>query len=575
MPLFPLSTLVALLMAFDSPSTPAFLEMAEETGLDFVHFSGMAGHLHTAELLGAGVAVIDYDNDGDLDVYLGQGGRLGADPEEVLVFEARREPPLTDRLFRNDFRLSDDGSPVLGFTDVTDSAGLEAFGYNVGVATGDVDRDGFVDLYVTNLGSNHLLRNRGNGTFEDVTALASADDRGLSVPAVFFDFDDDGWLDLFVGNYHRFRAAGDKQCFMPNGLRDYCGPLARPAQQDRLLRNRGRVGEDWGGFQDVTLVAGLGGRAATALGAVAADFNLDGWIDLYVANDLMANHLWLNQGDGTFVEDALLAGAAFDGDGKAQASMGVVAGDLNGDDFVDLFMSHLKREYNTLYLNDGRGLFTDRSQEGGMVRSSWPMTGFGTAILDFDGDSNLDLFVANGAVRRIEEQVREGEPHPLRMENQLWRGLGGGRFEEVPSDERQRPVYVEVSRGVAVGDLDNDGDPDLVISNNAGRTRLLLNQRQPQGDWLGVRLIGSVGAIDSYGARAAIVSDVGPLRWRRVHTDGSFAAAGDPRLILPLPREAASTVRVSWPGGELEDFVDIEPGRYVSLRQGAGRKVEK
>ena len=209
-----------------------------------------------------------------------------------------------------------------------------------------------------------------------------------------------------------------------------------------------------------------------------------------------------------------------------------------------------------------------------MVETTWPMTGFGVAILDFNGDSQLDLFVANGAVRRVESQLRDGDPHPLRMENQLLKGLGGGRFEEVPSNERQRPVYVEVSRAVAVGDLDNDGDADLVISNNAGRVRLLLNQQRSAGNWLGLRLIGSQGGGNSYGAQAALVPEDGPLLWRRVHTDGSFAAAGDPRLILPFGGQAPSMVRVRWPRGPVEDFVDVEPGRYVTLRQGSGRKVQ-
>ncbi|MEE2777924.1 MAG: CRTAC1 family protein [Acidobacteriota bacterium] len=543
---------------------PAFVESAGRLGLDFVHFSGMSGRLYTPELLGAGVALIDYDNDGDLDVYLGQGGWLEQSPQREPVFEPRYTLPLTDRLYRNDLDLAE-GPDSLAFIDVTEASGLPTGGYNIGVATGDFDNDGWTDLYATNLGPNHLLRNRGDGTFEDVTVAAGADDRRFSVPATFFDYDGDGWLDLFVGNYHHFRLGNEDECFNPNGLRDYCGPLAQPAEQDRLLRNRGD-----GTFQDTTLAAGLGDRAATALGAISEDFDLDGDLDLYVANDLMANHLWLNQGDGTFVEDALLAGAALDGDGKPQASMGVVAGDLDGDGAVDLFMSHLLREYNTLYLNDGQGLFTDRSWEGGLVKSSWPMTGFGTVIVDYDGDGLADLFVANGAVHRIEEQVRSGAEHPLAMTNQLFRGLGAGRFEEVNADQRETPVRAEVSRGLAVGDLDNDGDPDLVITNNAGRVRVLLNQHDPDDGWIGLRLVGESGS-DLLGARAALVTAGQPGRWHRVHTDGSFAAAADPRLLLRAALDRVD-VRVRWPDGAEVEFRGVATGNHVTLRRGEGTR---
>ena len=426
-----------------------------------------------------------------------------------------------------------------------------------------------------------------------MTESAGADDRRFSVPATFFDYDADGWLDLYVGNYHRFHRANRKRCFLTGGQPDYCGPLSQPAEADRLLRNLGN-----GAFLDVTERSGLAGPPHTALGAAAVDFNGDGLVDLYVANDQMANQFWLNQGDGTFVEDAVFAGAAFDREGRAQASMGVAVADFDGNGAPDIFLSHLVREHNTLYLNDGEGLFADRSREGGLVDPSWPMTGFGTAPLDYDGDGVLDLFVVNGAVRRIESQVEAGEQHPLRMENQLFRGLGGGRFETVSAAEREHPVLSEVSRGLAVGDLDNDGDPDLVITNNGGRARVLLNRRPPGGAWLGVRLVadledcatntGCAGPlagsrrkapvsgepfIDMYGAHARIVGESG---WQWARTDGSYAAASDPRLLFSLTDGSSpASVEVVWPGGAVEEFNGLEPNRYHLLWRGGGAAVEK
>jgi hypothetical protein len=380
---------------------PIFLDRAAATGIDFVHFNGMSGQNYMVEIMGAGAALLDYDNDGDLDLYLVQGGMLG--PGKTLK-DALHPPadsrPLTDRLYRND--LIRDGKPTgsLRFTDVTAQAGLALADYGQGVATGDFDNDGWIDLYRTAFGHNRLLRNTGQagkGGFEDVTARAGVDDPRWSTSATFFDFDRDGWLDLFVVNYVDYPFDKFRPCVSDAGFVDYCGPLAYKPVASSLFRNRGN-----GTFQDVSGPSGIGAAASNGLGVVAADFDRDGWPDLYVANDAMPNHLWLNR-KGTFAEEALLGGAAVSGEGKAQASMGVTAADFDGDDDDDLFVTTLTNEPNTLFVNNGGGLFNDETPRTGLGPPSLPFTKFGTLDFDYDNDGWLDLYVTNGWVSAGDE----------------------------------------------------------------------------------------------------------------------------------------------------------------------------
>lgn len=547
---------------------PVFVDRASRLGVDFVHDNGMTGELYFAEHMGGAVALLDIDNDGDLDLYLGQGHHLARRGGAGNSSDAGSRP-ARDRLYRND--LDANG---LRFTDVTRASGLEARGYALGVTAGDIDNDGDPDLYILNLGANELWRNDSTPEairFTDITEGSNAADARWSAAASFFDLDADGLLDLFVGNYVEFRVSIHQQCASAEGVLDYCGPMAYRPEPNRVLRNRGS-----GVFEDWTARLAVGDLKRPTLGTVAADFDGDGWTDIYVANDLQPNALLLNQAGKSFIDDAALAGAAVDASGQPQASMGVLAEDFNGDGMVDLFMTHLRRETNTLYLNQGNGLWDDNTRASGLGRPSFAFTGFGTAALDYDLDGELDIYVANGAVKRIEEQFRAGEPLPLRQRNQLFRGLGGGRFEEVPTFET--PVVSEVSRGLAAGDLDNDGDRDLVVANNNGPARVLINQGQPdRRAWVGVdlRLRGEDG--DATGRRA-LGSWVGLLEtesadgrgWRRFHTDGSYAAANDPRVVLPA-RGKPTTVIVSWPDGELESFQLPRPGRYFTLVRGRGQ----
>ncbi len=549
-----------------------FIDRAEAVGIDFVHFNGMSGEFYISEVMGSGGAMFDFDNDGDLDIYLLQGQMLGPGKTLDQALVPPQGPlPLTDRLYRNDLEVHADGTRTLRFTDVTESSGLGVRSYGMGVATGDFDNDGWVDVYRTRFGPNQLFRNNGDGTFTDVSQETGTGDPSWSVSASFVDVDRDGWIDLYVGNYINHRVDIDEiDCFSPGGERDYCGPNSYAPVPDRFYRNRGD-----GTFVDVTAEAQMARASGPALGVVAADFDADGWVDIYVANDGQPNQLWLNQQDGRFRNGALLAGVALDSQGRAQASMGIDAGDFDADGDDDLFMTHLGMETNTLYVNDGSGFFEDRSAIVGLGAPSMAYTGFGTAWFDFDNDGWLDLLVANGAIRTLQSLVHAGDPFPLHQPNQLFRNLGNGRFEEVTGQAGAVFELSEVSRGAAFGDVDNDGDIDVLLTNNNGRARLLINNVGHRHRWVGFRLVGGDPPRDMLGARVGVFRDDGPTLWRRARTDGSYASANDPRVLVGLgDATTVSRVRVVWPSGQVEDWTDIAIDRWLTLHEGTGQSQE-
>ena len=547
----------AALPAADYP----FVEIAGAAGLAFTHFNGATGAYYQPEVFGPGVALLDYDADGDLDIYLPQATMFdpGRKPEQALFpLPASHWPG--DRLFRNELQPGG----ALQFTDVTAAAGIGRRGYSQGVAVGDYDNDGDTDLYVTGFGPNTLYRNNGDGSFTDITAQAGVNDPRWSSSAAFLDYDRDGDLDLFVTNYVHFTLAGNKQCAGADGKLDYCGPQAYEPVRDRLFRNDG---DDR--FTDVSDAAGLGTAFGPGLGVTCADFNGDGWQDIYVANDGKENQLWLNRGDATFENTALMAGVAVNAYGKAEASMGVTAGDFDNDGDEDLFMTHLDRETNTLYLNDGAGNFLDVTDQRKLGRISVSNTGFGSEWFDYDNDGDLDLFIANGAVK-IEEALR-GQPYPYQERNQLVRNDGTDGFTDVTAMAGPALEAVEVSRGAAFGDIDNDGDIDIVVANNSGPTRLLRNQAGADNHWLTLRLVGTQASRDAMGARVAVLrKDQAPL-WRRVHTDGSYLSASDPRVHFGLGADTAlEGVLVIWPDGTTEVWRGIGVNTFETLQQGSG-----
>jgi enediyne biosynthesis protein E4 len=537
----------------ESP-TPRFQDVAAETGLNFHHYTGATGKYYLPEIMGSGVALLDYDGDGDLDIFLVQGTVL--EPGKTTMDSAFKPG---NRLFRN--MLKETGK--LQFVDVTEQAGLTSSAYGMGVAVGDYNNDGYPDLYVTNFGSNVLYRNNGDGTFTNVTKEAGVADSGWSTSASFIDYDKDGRLDLYVAHYLDFTVRGNKECSTPVGERDYCTPKAYKAIPSRLFRNLGN-----GKFQDVTEIAGIGLAMGPGLGVVSDDFNADGWPDIYVANDGEANLLWLNNGNGTFREAALLSGAAYSADGVARAGMGLAAGDFDGSGNESIFVTNLSREGATLYRNTGHGEFTDATIQFGLYLPTFRFTGFGVDWFDYDNDGRLDLFIANGAVTKLEGLP--GDPYPFHQRNLLLHNEGS-RFRETSAEAGPPFALSEVGRGVAFGDIDNNGTVDVVVANNNGPVRLLLNGTTPRGHWLEVRLQGVKSNRDGIGARLTVNRPGKIPLVRRVHTDGSYLSASDVRVHFGLGDAKQATVVAEWPSGLKEEWVNVAIDSEIALREGSGR----
>jgi enediyne biosynthesis protein E4 len=570
-------------------SAPLFREVPETSGLRFVHDNGATGDFFMPEILGSGGAFLDYDNDGDLDIYLVQGAPL----------TPGQRPSSGNPLFRNDGAAAD-GTPR--FTDVTEAAGVGLKTVGMGVAVGDVDNDGWLDMYVTAFGSNVLYRNNGNGTFSDVTATAGVDDPRWSTSAAFFDYDRDGDLDLIVANYVAFTVAGARVCTDHAGARDYCPPGAYLPLPTRFFRNDGGLR-----FTDVTAESRVGTAYGAGLGVAVGDFDLDGWLDVYVANDATPNQLWMNRHDGTFEDRALLAGVAVNAAGRPEGSMGIAVGDMDGDGDEDLFVTNIVAETQALYANDGHGNFDDVRSRSGLAAMTAEMTAFGTDWFDYDHDGLLDLFVANGAVS-IVERLR-GDPFPYRLRNQLFHNEGGGRFADRTAPAGPALERVEVSRAAAFGDVDNDGDIDVLMTNNNGPVRLLLNQTVPPGDtpsrtvggasqgastagspppeggshrggnhqggahWIQIALRSDSGNRFGLGARVGVRTGATTL-WRRARTDGSYLAASDIRVHMGLgPSARVDGITVEWPDGVRETFPGTAADRLVTLRRGSGQQA--
>jgi hypothetical protein len=534
----------------DQPDGPRwFDEVGDDGGLSFVHDAGPVGDFFLPQIMGSGVALVDADGDGLLDVYLVHLGGPAGKKNQL-------------------FRQLADGT----FNDVSAGSGLDVAGFNTGVAVGDVNNDGWPDVVVTQYGGLRLFLNNG-GTFTDATVGSGLDNAAWGTSAAFLDFDRDGLLDLVVVNYVAYDAA--TPCYRPTSARDYCHPIQFPGQPSRLFRNAGpQAGHVR--FEDVSQRSGVGQKTGPGLGVVCADFDGDGYPDIFVANDGAANHLWVNQKNGTFKEEAVPRGLAFDGMGRAPANMGVGLGDVDGDGLFDIFVTHLAKEMHTLWLQGPRGLFRDATVERGLAPPGSRGTGFGTLLADLDNDGHLDVAVVNGAIAAHGnplDRKRLG-PHYARYAelNQLFANAGKGDFRDRSSQDSSFCRVPGVYRGLAVGDLGNRGALDLIVTEVAGPARLYRNVVPRRGNWLVVRAFDPATKRDAYGAEVVVEAD--QRRWRRwVNPGTSYLSSNDPRAHFGLGGvERVDRIRVSWPDGSQETFAGRPANGHVSLRKGEGQR---
>ena len=523
---------------------------SSKSGISWQHANGRSPEYYLPETTGAGCAFFDYDNDGWMDIYLVNSGKCD-------FYDPR--PPLRNALYRN----NRDGT----FTDVTQKAGVIGGGYGMGAAVGDYNADGFPDLYVTQYGRSILYRNNGDGTFTDVTDAAGVAAPGWATSAVWFDYDNDGKLDLFVCRFAEFDKS--KHVFCGNehtGKRYNCSPRTYPSARSWLFHNNGD-----GTFKDVSMESGIAKSLGKAWGVVATDINNDGLMDLFVANDTVQNFLFLNRGHGKFTDIALDAGVAFSQDGRERGGMGVDSADFDQDGWQDLFVTNVDQEMYSLYRNNHDLTFEDLAGPTGLGKRTLLMSGWGLRFFDYDNDGNLDLFIANG---HPDDKIEEHSSHVFYKEPLLLYHNNGKTLENVSA--QAGPIFSQdfAARGMAIGDFDNDGAVDVLVSVNGGSPVLLQNRAAKGNHWLGVRLIGKKANPDAIGAKLSW--QAGDLKRSRLKTGGgSFLSAHDPREVLGIgSRTKIDRLEVRWPqpSGRVDVFAEVPVDRYITIVEGSGIK---
>ncbi|MGC2637444.1 MAG: CRTAC1 family protein [Acidobacteriaceae bacterium] len=523
---------------------------AAASRIAWTHTAGKSPEKYLPETTGAGCAFLDYDNDGWMDIYLINSGACDF---------YNPNPPLRNALYRNNRNGT--------FTDVTDKAGVGGGGYGQGVAVGDYDGDGFPDIYVTQYGRSILYHNNGDGTFTDVTEKAGVAAPGWSSSAVWFDYDNDGRLDLFVCRFVDFSKAKNLPCLTYNNRPGYCVPRYYKPTESWLFHNNGD-----GTFTDASRSSGIAQHLGKAWGVVAADLNNDGRTDLFVANDTSPNFLLMNRGNGKFEEVGALAGVAFSQTGKARSGMGVDAADFNQDGWLDLFVANIDHEMFSLYINNHDETFDDEAAAAGIASATRLMSGWGVKFFDYDNDGNLDLFVVNGnpddQIETIEKDVTYREPMLLfHGDGKLLRNVSAA----------SGPLFSRdiSARGLAIGDFDNDGAVDVLVSINDGAPLLLRNKAAKGNHWLGVKLVGKQCNRDAIGAR--LTWQAGDLRRSRTKVGGgSYLSSHDPRMVLGIGERARiDWLEVKWPepAGKTERFTAPPVDRYLTIVEGEGRLI--